>query len=140
MKYKHRDIEITFDEDKASFTADVGGKFTRKPSLLAMQKHIDATTPSGLVAFDAYENHRNCPTVTVVRVVGVTFRASCMHRTEKLFLLSDKTTTRSVCEMTPENRKLIASINKKKADLEKITERMEAEIDKLTDAVKIITP
>lgn len=138
MNYKHRDIDITFDEQRGTFSATVAGKLVRKGSLLAMKKLIDKNAASGFVPFTALSFHYGDLSLDEVQVTGI--EKSRRRHGRNLWKVEGYGTDAAVVANTPENVNRIGLYLKKKAALKKITEVKEAELEKIEESITKLSP
>lgn len=131
--FRHKDIEIECDSTRGDFYAVVGGKVVRKPSLKAMKTHIDtvdATVFKPFVAMDIYGNK--------FQVTGIE------QKRRGRFNVAKWNTTHGrqgdVIEDTPENRRKVLAYRKRKAEVENLTDKMDAELEALSEAIVRLVP
>lgn len=146
--YNYNGVTITFEETAARFTATVGGKFTRAPSLDAMKKKIDKAKEQAFTPFDAlmyrsfYFGHqsyeRSNPEMDTVRVIRVeadkrarydrhTFNVEYTGKSKKVYHRSDTVTV--VTPDTPEARKAIQDYYRIGVEAEKTIGRLIKQVE-----------
>lgn len=138
--FQHRNTAIEFDETRGDFYAVVGGKGVRKASLAAMKKQINADEENAFQPFTALECcGYNGPTLDEVLVTGIE-KARKRRFGGVRWQINGRSTAKAVCENSIANINRIKLYRKKKAELEKIIEQREAEIQKIEDSITRLTP
>lgn len=140
----YKGVVITLDAT-GKFTATVSGKFTRKPSLDAMQKHINDADKVQFTPFTAIVDARHddktikgAPNYTRVEVVGISKNTSRFKSSDNAFIIKrprkvgtafTEEAHGKVYEDTPENIALLISEDKKRSEKSRVIDRFESEID-----------
>ena len=138
MTYEHREIAITFAEDRGDFTATVAGRFIRKSSLKDMKKHIDQVETDGFVPFKALEWDYSEPSLNEVLVTGIEKRRGRCR--DNRWEIDGHRMVDKVAENTIDNINRIRLYRKKSAEYDKLLEAKEKELEKIMETITRLTP
>lgn len=142
----YKGVVISFDQGRGEFQAVVGGKFTRKPSLTAMQNAIDRAAKKQFKPFEALAwpgwqtKRKNRHGLVKVTVLGVVKYRSRYSRSSHVFVLPEK--DRHVGELSKlyvdsvENVAAIKAVERYKKETERIESERRKELGRLQGLVQ----
>lgn len=146
VQYKHKGIEITFDNVSASFTAKIGEKRISAPSLAAAKKQIDNVISATFKPFATLRWWSN--EMVPMSVVGIVkSRSKWNARDQFLVRPVDAQGARfgeqhidSVTLDTPENRALIKAYHEAESEATAQIKVIKDRVEKIRMAIPFVTP